>query len=183
MLNPPDTHPVLNITLPTVCSLVNQNKFERMELHFRLATFNDLPAIVAMLADDILGAAREKAEDPLPASYTRAFAIISADPHQELTVVESNREIVATFHLSFIQYISHQGGRRCMIEAVRTHSAYRGKGIGKKVFAYAIDRAREKGCHLLQLTTDKQRPGAIRFYEALGFAASHEGMKLKLDQQ
>jgi GNAT superfamily N-acetyltransferase len=149
-------------------------------LHFRLANIDDLPAIVAMLADDILGAKREKLEDTLPSSYTKAFAIISADPHQELTVVEMDDEIVATFHLSFIQCISYQGGRRSMIEAVRTHSAHRGKGIGKKVFAYAINRAKEKGCHLLQLTTDKQRPDAIRFYESLGFTASHEGMKLKL---
>jgi GNAT superfamily N-acetyltransferase len=150
------------------------------ELHFRLATINDLPAIVAMLADDILGSARERLEDPLPGSYTKAFEIINADPHQELTVAELGDEIVATFHISFIQCLSYQGGRRSMIEAVRTHSAYRGKGIGKKVFAYAINRAKEKGCHLLQLTTDKQRPDAIRFYESLGFTATHEGMKLKL---
>jgi GNAT superfamily N-acetyltransferase len=148
---------------------------------FRKATIADLPAIVAMLADDILGAKREKLEDPLPGSYSKAFEIIDKDPHQELTVVEMNDEIVATFHLSFIQCISYQGGRRSMIEAVRTHSSHRGKGIGKKVFAYAIARAREKGCHLLQLTTDKQRPDAIRFYESLGFTASHEGMKLKLE--
>ena len=150
------------------------------ELNFRLATIDDLPAIVAMLADDILGSKRERLEDPLPDCYTRAFAIISKDPHQELTVVELNGEVVGTFHLSFVQCLSYQGGRRSMIEAVRTHAAHRGKGIGKKALAYAINRAREKGCHLLQLTTDKQRPDAKRFYESLGFIASHEGMKLKL---
>ncbi|HEV7783583.1 MAG TPA: GNAT family N-acetyltransferase [Chitinophagaceae bacterium] len=150
------------------------------ELHFRRAAIGDLPAIIAMLADDILGSAREKSEDPLPECYLKAFILMQADPHQELTVVEMNNEIVGTFQLNFVQCLSYQGGRRAMIEAVRTHSAYRGQGIGEKVMTWAINRAKEKGCHLLQLTADKQRPDAKRFYESLGFTASHEGMKLKL---
>ena len=92
-----------------------------------------------------------------------------------------NGGVVATFQLTFIQYLTYQGGLRAQIEAVRTNSAYRGQGIGTKVVAYAIERAREKGCHMLQLTSDKRRPDAIRFYESLGFTATHEGMKLKLD--
>lgn len=134
-----------------------------------------------MLADDTLGAAREKVEDVVSEIYVKAFEKIATDPNQELTVAEMNGEIVATFHLTFIQYLTHQGGLRAQIEAVRTNSRYRGQGIGKQVFDYAISRAKEKGCRLVQLTSDKQRPDAIRFYESLGFEATHEGMKLKLE--
>ncbi len=150
-------------------------------LTFRLATKDDLFDIVLMLLDDTLGSSREKIENELPQPYYKALEEINADPNQELTIVEMNGEKVGTFQLTFIQYLTYQGGKRCQIEAVRTHSKYRGQGIGKKVFEYAINRAKEKGCHLIQLTTDKKRPDALRFYEALGFIASHEGMKLKLD--
>ncbi|GAB2765592.1 GNAT family N-acetyltransferase [Rhabdobacter roseus] len=150
------------------------------EWTYRLATAADLAEIVGMLADDTLGTTREKFQVPLPDSYLQAFAIIASDPHQELTVVESAGEIIATFQLSFIQYLTHQGGIRAQIEAVRVKATYRGQGIGTAVFQYAIRRAKEKGAHLLQLTTDKKRPDAQRFYEALGFVASHEGMKLHL---
>ncbi len=156
---------------------------EQMEtaLTFRLATKDDLFDIVQMLLDDTLGASREKMGEVLPESYFKAFEKIASDPNQELTVIEMNGEKVATFQLTFIQYLTYQGGLRGQIEAVRTHSKYRGQGIGKKVFEYAIKRAKDKGCHLIQLTTDKKRPDALRFYETLGFIASHEGMKLKLD--
>ncbi|HQZ51748.1 MAG TPA: GNAT family N-acetyltransferase [Chitinophagaceae bacterium] len=150
------------------------------QLHFRLATINDLYYIVSMLADDTLGASREKASMPLLPEYIKAFEIISADPKQELIIVEMNGETVGTFQLTFIQNIAHRGGLRAQVESVRTHATHRGKGIGKKVFEYIIDRAKEKGCVLLQLTSDKQRPDAIRFYEKLGFVTSHEGMKIKL---
>jgi ribosomal protein S18 acetylase RimI-like enzyme len=150
------------------------------ELTFRLATKDDLQEIVRMLSDDTLGSTREKFSDNLLENYARAFEIINADQNQELTVAEMNGEIVATFHLTFIQYLTHQGGLRAQIEAVRTNSKFRGQGIGRKVFDYAINRAKNKGCFLVQLTTDKQRPDAIRFYETIGFVATHEGMKLKL---
>ncbi len=149
-----------------------------MNLHFRNAVETDLPAIVAMLADDALGATRENFRIPLPDSYQQAFAVIDRDPHQELTVVELDGEIVATFQLSFIQYLTYQGGIRAQIEAVRVKAGQQGKGIGKAAFRYAIQRAKTKGAHMLQLTTDKQRPLAKKFYESLGFVASHEGMKL-----
>ncbi len=149
-------------------------------LTFRLATEADLPIIIQLLADDPLGAQREKAETALSENYLQAFNRIKNDPNQELTVAESDGEIVGTFQLSFIQYLTHQGGMRAQIEAVRVSSAQRGKGIGKLMFDYAIDRAREKGCRMVQLTTDKQRPDALRFYETLGFVATHEGMKLRL---
>ena len=149
-------------------------------LTFRLATEADLMIIVQMLADDPLGALREKIETPLPAAYVQAFARIQADPNQELTVAEMDGEIVGTFQLTFIQYLTHQGGRRAQIEAVRVSSAHRSKGIGAATFRYAIARATEKGCYVVQLTTDKKRPRAIQFYESLGFVATHEGMKRTL---
>ncbi|WP_080240957.1 GNAT family N-acetyltransferase [Spirosoma rigui] len=149
-------------------------------LTFRRATEADLPAIIRMLADDPLGALRETVTLPLPAGYRDAFDRIDGDPNQELTVAELNGQLVGTFQLTFIQYLTHRGGLRAQIEAVRVQSGYRGKGIGAKLFAYAFDRAREAGCHVVQLTTDKQRPRAIQFYESLGFVATHEGMKRPL---
>ncbi|MPR33550.1 GNAT family N-acetyltransferase [Salmonirosea aquatica] len=149
-------------------------------LTFRKATENDLSHIIKMLADDTFGSTRELLEDGVSEVYVKAFEKITADANQELTVVEMNGELVATFHLTFIQYLTHQGGLRAQIEAVRTHSGHRGQGIGKQVFDYAINRAKAKGCRMIQLTSDKQRPDAIRFYESLGFEATHEGMKLKL---
>ncbi len=149
------------------------------DLYFRLAIKEDLLDIVQMLFDDALGATREVLPVILPSAYEDAFTKICSDPNQELMIVEMNGEKVATFQLSFIQYLTYQGGMRAQIEAVRTHSQFRGQGIGKKIFQYAITRAKEKGCHMLQLTTDKQRPDALRFYESLGFVATHEGMKMK----
>ncbi|MBL6448367.1 GNAT family N-acetyltransferase [Fulvivirga sp. 29W222] len=145
---------------------------------YRLATSDDLKDIVSMLADDDLGAKRERFEDPLPQSYIRAFVDIARDPHQELTVVEEEGQVIGVFQLTFIQYLTYQGGIRAQIEGVRVKKGYRGRGYGKKIFEYAIGRARKRGAHLLQLTTDKQRPEAIEFYEALGFVDSHEGMKM-----
>jgi GNAT superfamily N-acetyltransferase len=150
------------------------------DLTFRLATKDDLIDIVRMLSDDTLGATREQFTEILSDNYLKAFEIINADKNQELTIVEVNGEKVATFHLTFIQYLTHQGGLRAQIEAVRTNSKFRGQGIGRKVFEYAIKRAKAKGCILIQLTTDKKRPDALRFYESIGFVATHEGMKFKL---
>lgn len=150
------------------------------ELVFRLANEEDLIDIVRMLSDDPLGATREKFENNLADNYIKAFKNIQSDSNQELTIVELNGEKVATFQLTYIQYLTHQGGLRAQVEAVRTNSNYRGQGIGKKVFNYIIEKATAKGCNLLQLTSDKKRPEAIRFYEAIGFVATHEGMKLKL---
>jgi GNAT superfamily N-acetyltransferase len=148
-------------------------------MKFRKAIQRDVPFIVQMLADDELGQLRENYQDPLPELYYDAFANIYKDPNQELTVIENEAgEIIGTLQLSFIQYLTYQGGIRAQIEAVRIRSDQRGQGIGEAVFTWAIQRAKERGAHVLQLTTDKQRPDAIRFYEKLGFKASHEGMKL-----
>ena len=148
------------------------------ELQFRLATEKDVPKIVGLLADDELGKKREAFKDPLPQTYYDAFSKIEADPNQELTLVFKENELLACFQLSYIQYLTYQGGMRAQIEAVRVNSKYRGQGIGKIAFEYAIERAKNKGAHVLQLTTDKKRPEAVRFYEGLGFVASHEGMKI-----
>ena len=152
----------------------------KSRLDYRLAMESDLPAIVEMLADDELGSSREDFRVPLPQSYLDAFRNIIKDENQELTVVELDREIAATFHLSFIQYLTYQGGVRAQIEAVRVRSGMRGKGIGREIFQYAIQRAKDRGAHLIQLTTDQKRPGALRFYQQLGFVNSHNGMKLHL---
>lgn len=155
-------------------------------LTVRRATRADVPVIVAMLADDHLGATREVASAggaKVAASYLDAFEAIDADPHQELVVAELDGEAVGTMQLTFIPYLTYQGGWRAQIEAVRIASTHRGDGLGHEFFAWAIERARQRGCHLVQLTTDKRRGDAHRFYEALGFVASHEGMKLDLRQE
>lgn len=146
---------------------------------FRTAKSTDLPALIAMIADDELGKKREDYRLPLPESYLKAFEIIEADPHQELIVLESSEgQIMGTLQISYLQYLTYQGGMRAQIEAVRIHREHRQKGLGKKLFQWAIQRAQDRGAHLVQLTTDKQRPAALQFYLDLGFQASHEGLKL-----
>ena len=148
-------------------------------MNFRKATREDVPKIVEMIADDELGKTRENYQVPLPAEYLQAFENIDADHNQELIVVEDEHtEIIGTLQLSFIQYLTYQGGIRAQIEAVRIKKDKRGLGIGKTMFEWAIKRAKERNAHLLQLTTDKKRPKAIKFYEGLGFSATHEGMKM-----
>jgi ribosomal protein S18 acetylase RimI-like enzyme len=148
-------------------------------MNFRKATNSDVSQIVEMIADDELGKTRENFQVPLPNEYLNAFEKINSDPNQELIVVEDdNQEIIGTLQLSFIQYLTYRGGIRAQIEAVRIRKDQRGIGLGKKMFAWAIKRAKERDAHLLQLTTDKKRPEAIKFYEDLGFKSSHEGMKM-----
>ena len=147
----------------------------------RKAIKNDIQSIVEMIADDALGKTREDFQIPLPKAYYNAFEKINNDHNQELMVVENNNaQIIGTLQLSFIQYLTYQGGVRAQIEAVRIRKDNRGTGLGTKMFQWAIQRAKEKGAHVLQLTTDKKRPDAIHFYEKLGFVISHEGMKLHL---
>lgn len=150
------------------------------ELHFREATEKDVDRIVEMLADDVLGSKRERYEHPLPESYIQAFNAIDTDPNNELVVACQGEEVVGVQQITFTPYLTHQGGWRATIEGVRTSASVRGAGVGTKMIQWAIARAEERGCHLIQLTTDKQRLDALRFYERLGFKATHEGMKLKL---
>lgn len=147
---------------------------------FRRATRADVPRLVQMLADDAIGATREAYADPLPDSYWEAFAQIDADPHQLLLVADVGGRVVGMLQLTFIPYLTHQGSSRAMIEGVRIDSNQRGSGLGRKMVAWAIDEARRRGCMMVQLTTDKRRTDARRFYESLGFTATHEGMKLGL---
>lgn len=146
---------------------------------FRKAKREDVVEIVKMIANDKLGKLREDFKVPLPDKYYVAFENITKDDNQELIVLENEKkEVIGTLQLSFIQYLTYQGGIRAQIEAVRIREDERGKGIGEKMFKWAIERAKERDAHLIQLTTDKKRPEAVRFYEKLGFKATHEGMKL-----
>lgn len=146
----------------------------------RRANRADVPEIVRLLADDPLGQTREAFTDPLPESYYRAFEAIEADPTQFLAVVEQEGCIVGTFQLSFIPGLSRQGAWRAQLEAMRIDHALRNQGLGRVAMEWIIEYARARGCALLQLTTDKTRKDAHRFYQRLGFISSHEGMKLKL---
>lgn len=149
-------------------------------IHFRIATVDDLYKIVEMLADDELGRMRERFETPLPDSYVRAFEAIDSDPNNELIVSCLEEEIVGVLQLTFTPYLTHQGSWRATIEGVRTASSVRGEGMGSQLIRWAIERAKERGCHMVQLTTDKKRADALRFYERLDFTATHEGLKMKL---
>jgi GNAT superfamily N-acetyltransferase len=151
-----------------------------MNLKFRQATLEDLPEIVRMLSDDFLGAGRERYENPLPESYLKAFEEIEADKNNELIVAEMDGEVVGNLQITFTPSISFQGGKRATVESVRVDAKYRGRGIGKELMQWAIERARAESCIALQLTTNADRKDAHRFYEALGFKGSHLGMKLRL---
>ncbi len=151
-----------------------------MELIFRVADKQDISTLVELLADDELGQQREDTSSPLNPAYLSAFEQIDADPNNELIVVQEHNLIVGMLQLTFISYLTHTGSRRCLIEGVRIHKNYRSKGLGTELLKWAIDRAENKNCNLVQLTSDKQRPEAIKFYETLGFRATHEGFKLKL---
>jgi GNAT superfamily N-acetyltransferase len=144
----------------------------------RRATAEDVPAIVAMLADDELGAQRESPDDPEP--YLRAFAAIDASPHEVLAVAELDGEVVGTLQLTVLRGLSRRGASRAQIEAVRVAAPRRGQGLGEKLVRWAVDEARARGCAVVQFTSDKSRVDAHRFYLRLGFAQSHEGFKLTL---
>ena len=150
------------------------------ELAFRCATRDDLPTIIALIADDQLGQARDDARLPLDARYTDAFAAIERDPNQVLAVAEQNGAIIGCLQITFIPGVSRRGAWRGQIESVRVARHLRGAGIGAAMFRWAIEECRNRGCGLVQLYTDKSRNDAHRFYERLGFKASHEGMKLSL---
>lgn len=146
----------------------------------RAATVNDLNRIVQMLADDELGKTRERYETPLPESYIKAFESIESDPNNELIVGSLSEEIVGVLQITFTPYLTHQGSWRATIEGVRIASSERGKGMGSKLILYAVERAKMRGCRIIQLTTDKKRDDALLFYEQLGFRATHEGLKMTL---
>ena len=144
---------------------------------FRRAVAADIEAIVALLADDRLGAAREKPGDP---AYAAAFAAVEADPNQLLAVVERDGRVVGCLQISFIPGLSHRGAWRGQIESVRVGSDQRGSGLGRRLIGWAVDQCRARGCTMVQLTSTASRTDARRFYEGLGFSASHVGFKLAL---
>ncbi|AWL13001.1 Glucosamine-phosphate N-acetyltransferase [Saliniradius amylolyticus] len=151
-----------------------------MNLNYRSAQRSDLEGLVELLINDPLGHSREDASYPLNQAYESAFEAIDKDTNNELLVVELNGKLVGMLQLTFIPYLTHIGSWRCLIEGVRIHESSRGQGFGEQMFKHAISLAKDKGCKIVQLTSDKQRPDAIRFYEKLGFRASHEGFKLSL---
>lgn len=147
---------------------------------FRLAARSDLPAIVALLADDDLGSGREDASLPLAPHYVAAFEAIDADPNQESIVAELDGRIVGTMQLSYLPGIAHRGAWRGVIEAVRVASELRGQGIGAQMIEWANARFTARGCRMAQLTSHRSRTDAHRFYERLGWDKSHYGFKYKL---
>ncbi|MET9685287.1 GNAT family N-acetyltransferase [Streptomyces coeruleorubidus] len=148
------------------------------DLEIRPATADDVPAIVGMLADDPLGAQRESPDDLTP--YLAALERLSADPNQRLVVAVREGRVVGTLQLTFVPGLSRRGATRSIIEGVRVHADERGSGLGTQLIEWAIDESRQQGCHLVQLTSDNTRTDAHRFYERLGFTASHAGFKLSL---
>ena len=149
-------------------------------LVIRPATEADLPAIVALLADDVLGRTREDPRQPLDPAYLSAFRAIAADPNQIQLVADAAGQILGTLQLTIIPGLSRKGRIRGQIEGVRIAGAARGQGLGETLIRHAIGLAADRGCSLVQLTTDLTRKDAHRFYERLGFTGSHLGMKLEI---
>ncbi|WP_427921275.1 N-acetyltransferase family protein [Streptomyces sp. cg40] len=148
------------------------------DLEIRAAVTEDVPAIVAMLADDPLGSQRESPDDLTP--YLAALERLTADPNQHLVVAVREGRVVGTLQLTVIPGLSRRGSTRSIIEAVRVHADERGSGLGTRLIEWAIAESRRQGCQLVQLTSDATRTDAHRFYERLGFTASHVGFKLPL---
>jgi GNAT superfamily N-acetyltransferase len=151
-------------------------------MRIRIATRTDVPAVLGLLADDDVSRARGFGVVPeeVDAAVWAAFEAIDRDDRNELIVATDGDEVIGTCQLTFIPGLSRGGGERMLIEAVRIHSGRRGQGLGGELIRWTVERARERGCRIVQLTTDKRRTDAHRFYAALGFEASHEGMKLVL---
>ncbi|WP_030549741.1 GNAT family N-acetyltransferase [Streptomyces exfoliatus] len=148
------------------------------DLDIRPATTGDLEAIVAMLADDPLGAQRESPDDLGP--YLSAFERLASDPNQQVVVAVREDKVVGTLQLTIIPGLSRRGATRSVIEGVRIHADERGSGLGTQLIEWAVEESRRQDCRLVQLTSDATRTDAHRFYERLGFEASHLGFKMNL---
>jgi GNAT superfamily N-acetyltransferase len=148
------------------------------DIEIRAAVEQDVPAVVALLADDMLGAGRETPDDLVP--YLAAFTRLAADPNQLVAVAVRDDVVIGTLQLSIIPGLSRRGRTRSIIEAVRVHRDERGSGLGTTLIEWAIAESGRRGCSLVQLTSDRTRTDAHRFYERLGFTASHVGFKLEL---
>jgi GNAT superfamily N-acetyltransferase len=165
--------------VPTVVRRPGQRQ-ERSMAEIRRARREDLGAIVALLADDPLGSSRETISDPPAPEYVSAMEAIESDPNQFLGVMVDGEEVIGTLQLTFIQGLSRRGLKRGLVEAVRIASSRRSEGLGAKLFEWAIEECRNEGCRIVQLTTDRTRTDAHRFYDRLGFEPSHIGYKLML---
>ena len=154
---------------------------DKKDLTLRDARREEVPLIVALLADDMLGSTREHVSDPLPDTYYRAFDAIAASPDNRLLVAELDGEVVGTLHITFIPGLGRRGATKMLIEEVRVIGSRRDTGIGREMIAAAIALARARGCRSVELGSHKSRTDAHRFYAKLGFVASHVGMKLALD--
>lgn len=152
----------------------------KLNLKIREARYEDVPRIVELLANDSLGTQRESLQSGSLEKYEAAFLKINADKNNDLIVVEEGAYIIGTMQLTFITYLTYQGGKRCQLEGVRIDKEYRGLGVGRFMVEWAIHKARDCGCHLVQLTMDKKRGETLEFYKKLGFVASHEGFKLRI---
>jgi GNAT superfamily N-acetyltransferase len=146
----------------------------------RRARREDLHAIITLLADDPLGSSRETISDPPAGEYVSAMDVIESDPNQFLAVMVDGEEVIGTLQLTFIQGLARRGMKRGQIEAVRIAGSRRSEGLGEEMFEWAIEECRKRGCHIVQLTTDRSRSDAHRFYDRLGFEPSHIGYKLIL---
>lgn len=149
-------------------------------VNFRDARIEDLRSIIDLISDDDLGRQREKAKGPLAGEYCEAFAAISGDPNQRMIVGEMHGDVVAYMQISFIPGLSRKGAWRGQLESIRVASHRRGQGIGTALLHWAIECCRQRGCRLVQLTSDRRRPEALQLYERLGFVASHNGLKLEI---
>ncbi len=149
------------------------------DVTFRSARESDLAEIVTLLADDPLGSTRESGDGDMDA-YERAFSEINADPNNLIAVIEDEGKVVGCLQVTFIANLSFEGGRRALVEAVRVADSHQGRGLGRAIMEYAIGLAKERGCRMVQLTSNKERPEAIKFYEQLGFLPTHVGFKLYL---
>lgn len=151
-----------------------------MKIEFREAREDEVLTLVKLIADDMLGSNREDDSEPLNERYVSAFKKIDSDPNAELIVAVQSGRIVGMMQLNYIQYLGLMGSSRCIIGGVRVHSKHRGQGLGTEFIKWGIERATTMGCTYIQVTSDKQRDKAIRFYEKLGFKATHEGLRLKI---
>lgn len=164
-------------------STAGDEELSDVNITIRPAGPNDLVQIVRLLAEDALGQAREEARDPLLEPYLEAFAAIERDANQVLAVAVQGATVLGTLQLSFLPGLSRRGAWRGQIEAVRVAGSARGSGLGQRLFDWAIEECRNRGCRLVQLTSDRTRTDAHRFYERLGFEASHLGYKLMLEAE
>ena len=149
------------------------------DVTFRPAREEDLAEIVALMADDPLGATRESKKGSL-APYARAFEEIDADPNNLVIVADDGDRVVGCLQVTFIANLSFKGGTRALIEAVRVADSHQGQGLGRAIMEHAVALAKERQCRMVQLTSNKQRPDALKFYERIGFQPSHVGFKLYL---